>query len=118
MSEQEIDQINVKLRYISDDIYYQENKIRKHERAGEQIVELNQQNNKLFDELFSYWHQEPEMHHFLMDEHDHFQHEKYKLQEILENEQETLMKEKQQLIEQEESFYSQRRELSLKGGNS
>lgn len=113
MSEQEIDQINVKLRYLSDDIYHQETKIKQQERIQDQVFELQHKNEQLFDNIFSCWHKEPEMHHFMMAQHDQYQHEKYQLQDELDTEYEALLKEKQQLMNQEETYYQKRHELSL-----
>ena len=110
--QQKVDELNHKLRNISEEQYKNQLAIQKQEQREVEFDRLKGQSNRLFDRILETWYKDRELGQVFLHMRQDVQHIERKLTNELEDRKETLRKEKQNLSEQEDTLYYERQKLS------
>ncbi|MDM5186829.1 DUF3958 family protein [Bacillus sp. DX4.1] len=110
--EKQINQLNQKLRSLSEEQYQNQCAIQKQEQAEVDFHEWRGRNRRLFDRILGTWHGDRELSQFFMNTYQDAQHIERKVTFELENKKETLFKERKNLSDLENDLSYQQKSLA------
>ncbi|MBC2320541.1 DUF3958 family protein [Listeria booriae] len=116
--EKEIDRWNQHLRNLSDNQYAKERELRRHRQLKDEIDNIHNQNNRLFQDIGSAWHRDRKMAVFLEDQRHVYQRQHFRVMEEMEDRQSQLDAERKALLDKEADYYEARRKLTVGGEQS
>ncbi|MCU7679057.1 MULTISPECIES: DUF3958 family protein [Bacillus cereus group] len=115
--ENQIKQLNQKLRSVFEEQDRNQYAIQTQEQAEEGFYEWKNQNRRLFNRILETWHGDRELSHFFINVYKEAQHIERKLTFEFENKKEALLKERRDLSDLENELSYQQQQLA-KGGNA
>ncbi|PFY83060.1 DUF3958 family protein [Bacillus pseudomycoides] len=110
--ENQINQLNQKLRSIFEEQDRNQSTIQTQEQAEADFHEWKSRSNRLFNRILETWHGDRELSHFFMNMRQEAQHIERKLTFELENQKETLLKERRDLNDLENDLSYQQQQLA------
>ncbi|MDP7978374.1 DUF3958 family protein [Bacillus sp. WLY-B-L8] len=110
--QKQINQLNDKLRIVSEDQYQNQRAMQRQEQAEADFYEWKGQSYRLFDRILESWHNDRELGQFFHNLRQDAQQIERKLTHELEEQKETLLKEKQNLNNLENGLHHQRQKLA------
>ncbi|MGG2066746.1 DUF3958 family protein [Bacillus sp. S14(2024)] len=110
--EKQIDQLNHKLRSLSEEQHQNQLAIQRQEQMEADFYEWKGRSCRLFDGILETWHNDRELRHFFHNMRQDAQQIERKLTYELEDKKETLLKEKKNLSDLENDLYYQRQNLA------
>ncbi|MEI4801986.1 DUF3958 family protein [Bacillus sp. FJAT-51639] len=111
--QKQMDQLNYKLRILSEDQYQNQRSIQRQEQAEADFYQWKGQSYRLFDRILETWHNDRELGQFFHNLRQDAGQIERKLTYELEDQKETLLKEKQNLSNLENDIHHQRQKLTL-----
>ncbi|CAG9611990.1 hypothetical protein BACCIP111899_01162 [Bacillus rhizoplanae] len=110
--EKQINQLNYKLRSLSEEQSQNQHAIQKQEQTEADFYEWKGQSYRLFDRILETWHNDRELGQFFHNLRQDAQQVERKLTHELEDQKETLLNEKRSLSNLENDLYHQRQKLA------
>ncbi|EEM17131.1 MULTISPECIES: DUF3958 family protein [Bacillus] len=109
--ENQIKQLNQKLRSVFEEQDRNQSAIQTQEQAEADFHEWKNRSNRLFNRILETWHGDRELSHFFMNTRQEAQHIERKLTFELENQKETLLKKRRDLSDLENDLSYQQQQL-------
>ncbi|WHY30067.1 DUF3958 family protein [Bacillus wiedmannii] len=110
--ENQIEELNLKLRNVFEEQGRNQFAIQAQEQAEADFYECRSRNRRLFDRILGTWHGDREMSQFFMNTYQDAQHIERKVTFELENKKATLLKEKRDLSNLENDLSYQQQQLA------
>ena len=111
--EKQMNQLNEKLRSLSEEQYQNQRAIQRQEQAEADFYQWKGRSYRLFDRILETWHNDRELGQFFHNLRQDAGQIERKLTYELEDQKETLLKEKQNLSNLENDLHHQRQKLAL-----
>ncbi|EPY7700993.1 hypothetical protein BKK39_03660 [Bacillus cereus] len=109
--ENQIKELNLKLRNVFEEQGRNQFVIQTQEHVERNFYEWKNRSNRLFNRILETWHRDKELSYFFMNMRQEAQHIERKLTFELENQKETLFKEKRDLRDLENDFSYEKQKL-------